>query len=203
VQSLVKLHGGSVEAHSDGPGTGSVFTIRLPLEDSAWRLALGASPNECDTPGTQSESSRYARHHEPGAKRQVPSAPSEAMRILVVDDNQDAADSLAELLRLLGADARATYDGAAALQMIETLQPAIVLLDIGMPGMDGYEVARWVRQHPEHAKVVLIALTGWGQEHDRQHSRAAGINHHLIKPVEFETLRTLLESLEGWKIEGA
>jgi CheY-like chemotaxis protein len=112
-------------------------------------------------------------------------------RVLVVDDNHDAADSLGTLLKFLGADARVAYDGPSALDAMRTYRPAIVLLDIGMPGMDGHEVAARVRQDPDLKDVLLIALTGWGQEEDRRRSRAAGFDHHLVKPVDADALHAL------------
>jgi signal transduction histidine kinase len=174
VRSLVSMHGGTVEARSDGPGRGSEFVVRLPL--AAGRLA----PHERDGDG-----------------RPAAVAPR---RILVVDDNHDAADSLGMLLKFLGADVRTANDGPAALEAFKTYRPSVVLLDIGLPGMDGYEVARQARQQPESEDVTLIALTGWGQEEDRRRSREAGIDHHLIKPVDLGVLERLLANLPA-KVE--
>ena len=117
-------------------------------------------------------------------------------RVLVVDDNRDAAESLGMLLRLFGADVRVVYNGVDALEVLTEYTPAAVLLDIGMPKMDGHEVARQIRQRPELKDVTLIALTGWGQEEDRRLSRTAGFNHHLIKPADAGTLQSLLLSPE-------
>jgi CheY-like chemotaxis protein/two-component sensor histidine kinase len=166
VRSLVQLHGGLVEARSDGPGTGSVFIVRLPL-------------------ATEEKSPRAGAHtgHE-GALAST--------RILAVDDNRDAADSLGTLLELVGAEARVAYDGASALAAIRQHRPTIVLLDIGMPDVDGYEVARRVRSDPELDGVTLIALTGWGQTEDRRRSQEAGFDHHLVKPVDLAALQALL-----------
>ncbi len=169
VRSLVNLHGGGVEARSDGPGRGSEFVVRLPLA-----AAQLAAP----------DGDRYAR---PAAV-----APR---RILVVDDNRDAADSLGMLLKFLGADVCTANDGPAALEAFQTYRPSVVLLDIGLPEMDGYEVARRTRQQPEGGDVTLIALTGWGQEEDRRRSREAGIDHHLVKPVDLGALEKLLATL--------
>lgn len=116
------------------------------------------------------------------------------LRILVVDDNADTADTLAELLKLNGHDARSECDGPSALDVALAFQPEFILLDIGLPGMDGYEVARRVRQAPELSKATLIALTGYGQEQDRQKSRSAGFDHHLVKPVDPEALLALFAS---------
>jgi CheY-like chemotaxis protein len=173
VRSLVQMHGGRVEAHSDGPGRGSEFIVHLPL--ASHRGPTGAAPKK----GGQENTGLSSR------------------RILVVDDNHDAADSLGLLLKFLGADAQVVYDGPGALEAIRTYRPAVVLLDIGMPGMKGYEVARQVRQEPDFRDIVLVALTGWGQDEDRLRSKAAGFDHHLVKPVAPDALQALLVSLEG------
>jgi CheY-like chemotaxis protein/anti-sigma regulatory factor (Ser/Thr protein kinase) len=170
VRNLVDLHGGSVEAKSQGPGKGSEFVVRLPLAGER----LGA--------------------HD-GGRREVHPTAVPPRRILVVDDNRDAADSLGTLLKFLGADVYTAHDGPAALEALKTYQPSAVILDIGMPGMDGYEVARQARQQPEGRGVTFIALTGWGQEEDRRRSKEAGIDHHLVKPVDIGALQALLASL--------
>jgi signal transduction histidine kinase/ActR/RegA family two-component response regulator len=172
VKRLVEMHDGTIEAHSQGKGQGSEFVVRLPL-----------APTE-----------RPAR----GAENGVSLSPVlGSQRVLVVDDNRDAAESLAMLLKLLGADVHVVFNGPDALEAVETYKPAVVLLDIGMRGMDGYEVARRIRRRPESRDVILIALTGWGQEEDRQRSRAAGFDSHLIKPADLGALQTLLTSLEA------
>ncbi len=170
VKSLVELHGGTVTAHSEGTGRGSEFVIRLPLTKSPVTPSLSVK----------------------AVSRSVVLPPR---RILVVDDNQDAADSLGTLLELLGAEVRVVYNGPDALDTFATYKPTVVLLDIGMPGMDGHEVARRIRQHPQTQDVTLIALTGWGQEEDRSRSQTAGFDHHLIKPADVSVLETLLMSL--------
>jgi CheY-like chemotaxis protein len=119
----------------------------------------------------------------------------------VVDDNHDAAESLAMLLKLLSADVQVVYSGADVLEALATYKPSVVLLDIGMPGMDGLEVARRIRQLPESKDVTLIALTGWGQEEDRKRSESAGFDYHLTKPADLNALRNLLTSLD--RPEGA
>jgi CheY-like chemotaxis protein len=118
-------------------------------------------------------------------------------RILVVDDNRDAADSLGMVLRFLGADVRVARDGPEAIEAFRTYDPAVVLLDIGMPGMDGYEVARTIRTNFPGRHAALVALTGWGQAKDRRLSQEAGFDHHLIKPADIGALQALLASLEG------
>jgi PAS domain S-box-containing protein len=171
VKSLVEMHGGSVEARSAGPGRGSEFVVRLPV---------AASQDPADAPASTTR----------------PSAILAARRVLVVDDNRDAAQSLAMLLRLLGADVHVAYSGAEALAVLPTFKPAAVLLDIGMPGMDGHEVARRIRSQPAFRGVKLIALTGWGQVEDRNRSKSAGFDHHLIKPADVRALQGLLTSTE-------
>jgi PAS domain S-box-containing protein len=169
VKRLVELHGGRVESHSEGPGKGSEFVVRLPL------LAV------------------EKRRPEPGAP-QAPEGPSR--RILIVDDNVDAAESLALVLRLSGHEVRTAHGGAAALEQAATFVPEVVLMDLGMPGMSGYEAARRVRDLHGMEAVVLIALTGWGQEEDRQRTQAAGFHAHLVKPVDPTALQELLASLQ-------
>jgi PAS domain S-box-containing protein len=174
VRRLVQLHGGRVEAHSDGPGTGSEFRVTLPLASASARTAADqeAAP-------------------EPLAAVAAP------RRILVVDDNHDAADSLGMLLRVLGVESQVAHDGVSALQAVGTFRPHMVLLDLGMPGMDGYEVARRVRERTAGDGALLIALTGWGQPEDRRRTREAGFDHHLVKPVDLGALQSLLALLDG------
>ena len=172
VRSLVNMHGGRVEARSDGPGRGSEFIVRLPL------VTARAVAREADRP------------------HKGRSAVAER-RILVVDDNRDAAESLGMLLKYLGADVHTANDGPDALEALRNYRPSIMLLDIGMPGMDGFEVARRVRREPSGGDVTLIALTGWGQEEDRRRSKEAGFDHHLIKPVDLGALEQVLAMAEG------
>jgi PAS domain S-box-containing protein len=170
VRSLVEMHGGKVEARSEGPGKGSEFIVRLPLGEN-----------------DRSEIVRDSMRH---------FGQLSSKRVLVVDDNRDAANSLGKLLNLAGAEARAVYNGFAALELLPTYQPGVLLVDIGMPDMDGYELARRVRRLPDCGDLTLIALTGWGQAEDRQRSQAAGFDFHLTKPADFETLQRLLDSLQ-------
>ena len=169
VRSLVKMHGGSVTARSAGPGTGSEFEVRLPLASSA--------PADL--------------HHD---RARMDFA---ARRILIVDDNQDAADTLGSLLMALGATVCVVYNGQDAVNRVESFAPDVALLDIGMPGLDGFEVARRIRADGHHDDMLLIALTGWGQEKDRRRSRAAGIDHHLVKPPDIAKLSALLSASSG------
>jgi signal transduction histidine kinase/CheY-like chemotaxis protein len=164
VKSLVAMHGGTVEARSDGPGLGSEFIVRLPVLVEA------------------------STAHEPS--RRITPLPSR--RILIVDDSRDGGESMAMLLRVLGAEVALAHSGRHALECVDTFNPDVVLLDIGMPGMDGYEVARRIRSNPANRHISLIALTGWGQDEDRQRSVAAGFDHHLVKPADIEQLRQML-----------
>jgi PAS domain S-box-containing protein len=165
-RSIVALHGGSIEARSAGLGLGSEFTVRLPLLSSV----------AVDTPVALSR----------------PLTRIAGQRILVVDDNVDAAESLGALLRCLGAQVVTVHDGPSALEALRAEKPVAAVLDIGMPGMDGYEVARRVRAAPDGDDITLIALTGWGNDEDRRRSREAGIDHHLVKPVDLQVLEDLL-----------
>lgn len=177
VRSLVEMHGGSVKAHSDGPGKGSEFVVTLP-----------AMPPQAEAPAARAETAAS-----PGAT----AAPAPRRRVLVVDDNVDAARSYAEIARLWKHEVRVAYDGPAALEMAKAYRPEIVLLDIGLPGISGYEVARRLRQQPEFQKTFLVATTGYGQEEDRRRSREAGFNCHLVKPVAPDTLQDLLAHPES------
>jgi signal transduction histidine kinase/CheY-like chemotaxis protein len=171
VRMLVDLHGGEVEARSSGPGQGSEFIVRLPLSPERHTAA-------------------------PNADAGTPDTPLSGHRVLVVDDNYDSAASLGMLLTLAGADVHVTNDGASALKAMPDYLPDIVLLDIGMPGMDGYTVASRIREDARYRDVTLIALTGFGQEQDRVRSMAAGFNHHMTKPLDLSALQTLLASVQ-------
>jgi PAS domain S-box-containing protein len=168
VRNLVELHEGSVEAKSDGAGRGSEFIVRLPLVPAA-----GAA--------TESAPAR--------------DGPYSSRRVLVVDDNRDAADSLGVLLTLLGVETRTAHDGTAALEALDEFEPSVVLLDLAMPVMDGYEVAQRMRQHPHGRHVTLVAVTGWSLDRDRLRSAAYGFDGHLVKPVDLDVLRQLLADL--------
>jgi CheY-like chemotaxis protein len=166
VKGLVELHGGTVAAHSAGPGKGSEFVVTLPY-----------------TPPRQPES---------GATQSPEPANATRRRILVVDDNKDAADSLGMLLGLDGHEVRVAYAGRAALEMAHAFKPQIAILDLGLPDLSGYDVARLLRQDPALGTVELIALTGWGQEEHKRRALEAGFDHHVTKPVDLELLATLL-----------
>jgi len=170
VKKLVEMHGGSIEARSDGPEKGSEFILRLPLlrQDSA-----ASAPPE-------------SNEDRPMAGK---------CRILVVDDLKNNADSLAMLLKIAGHDVETAYDGASGISAAERFRPDVVLLDLGMPKITGYDVCRQIRNQPWGESMCLVALSGWGQEEDRLRTRAAGFDHHLIKPVDPESLDKLLASL--------
>ena len=173
VKNLVQMHNGSVEARSAGLGRGSEFVVRLPI---------AVQPVE-------QGQDRGTGHQPP------PPPPPSGHRLLIVDDNRDAANSLAMLLTLQGHEVRVAHSGPAALESTNGYTPDVVFLDIGMPGMDGYEVARRMRQQPGLENVVLAALTGWGQKEDRRRTSEAGFSHHLVKPPEPKAVESILSSL--------
>jgi signal transduction histidine kinase len=168
-QGLIELHGGTIEASSAGLGCGSEFTVRLP------RRAL------TETPGPATNSTA------------TPSI-MPRRRILIADDNRDSAETLAALLRMDGHDVTSVHDGPVALSVFCEIKPDVALLDIGMPGLTGYEVARKMRQSSAGASLKLIAITGWGQDIDKERAHAAGFDHHLTKPVDPQRLAELLRS---------
>jgi CheY-like chemotaxis protein/two-component sensor histidine kinase len=171
VRSLVELHGGSVQAASSGTNAGSVFTVRLPL----------AAPREAPLPS-------------PGAGADAAHADSvrAARRVLVVDDNRDAAETLSAVLGQLGHQALVANDGHQALRMMAGFEPQVVFLDLGMPGMSGYEVAEAIRRDQRYAGVLLVALTGWGGEADRERTARAGFDRHLTKPATTAAIEEVL-----------
>jgi PAS domain S-box-containing protein len=170
VRKLVEMHGGTVQAFSAGLGQGSTFIVRLPI------LVKTRQSNEKVTDAGE-----------------LPAASSpRRLRILVVDDNRDAAESLAVILRMEGHDVRVAHDGFSALDVAQSHLPHLAFLDLGMPGMDGFELCRQLRVQPAHSETLLVALTGWGQEEDRRRSQEAGFDRHLVKPVEPASLKRLL-----------
>jgi signal transduction histidine kinase/DNA-binding response OmpR family regulator len=170
VRQLVEIHGGTVEARSEGLERGSEFVVRLPVA--------------VNQPGEQGPASREVAPHRP----------SRPLRVVLVDDNVDGVESLAELIGLLGHEVRAAHDGPAGIALTRAFDPDLVLLDIGLPGMDGYEVARRLR-HEFGSRPVLVAVSGYGRDEDRSQSRSAGCEQHLVKPVDFRTLEGLFASL--------
>jgi signal transduction histidine kinase len=173
VRGLVEMHGGVVEARSDGPMRGSEFVVRLPLV--APELTLRVAPAR-DPVAAAAETA------------------DTALRILVVDDNQDSAASMTLLLELQGHEVCLAHTGPAALDLAAERKPDVILLDIGMPGMNGYEVARQLRQQPAFAATLLVAITGYGRASDVEQTQAAGFDHHLVKPIDYEKLQALLAS---------
>ena len=169
VKQLVEMHGGSVVAHSEGLGKGSEFVVRLPLS--------------VDHPMPQRQPVLAGKP--PGAGR----------RVLVVDDNRDSADSLAMLLEITGNETHIAYDGEEAIRAVEKFEPEVVLLDIGLPKLNGYDACRRIRQQWPDRNMVLVALTGWAQEEDRRRSKDAGFDDHMVKPVDLAALTNLLASL--------
>jgi PAS domain S-box-containing protein len=169
VQRLVEMHDGSVSAFSEGTGRGSEFVVRLPIiEEMKQPLPAQPATEPVTTP---------------------------ARRFLIVDDNRDSADSMAMWLKLTGNQTHTAYDGLEAVEAAATFRPDAVLLDIGLPKLNGYEVARKIRQQPWGKTMVLVALTGWGQQEDRRQSSEAGFNGHLVKPVDFDDLMKLLAEI--------
>ncbi|HVE50155.1 MAG TPA: response regulator [Casimicrobiaceae bacterium] len=166
-KGLVELHGGTIVAKSEGVGRGSTFTVRLPTG------AIDATSSRTTLP-------------------QAVTTPLPPRRILVADDNKDAAVALAMYLELQGHAVRTAHDGIEALEIAQAFRPDIALLDIGMPKLNGYDVARRMRGEPWGGNSTLIAVTGWGQEEDRQRAASAGFSHHLTKPVSEQTLLSLL-----------
>jgi CheY-like chemotaxis protein len=171
VKRLVEMHGGDIQARSDGPGKGSKFVVRLPLLVTA-----------------------VASESRPGEEPQSSASPVKA-RILVVDDLKDSAESLAMLLRFMGNEVRIADDGEEAVEVARAFRPDLVLLDIGLPKLDGYEACRLIRQLPFGNDMVLVAVTGRGTEEDRRKAKEAGFDHHMIKPVASEAVEKLLQSL--------
>jgi PAS domain S-box-containing protein len=167
VRRLVEMHGGSVEARSGGPSMGSEFLVHLPV---APPLAQASAP-----------------HFEPHAP------PPERRRVLIVDDNRDAADSLQRLLDLMGHDVQVVRDGLAAVEAAAEMKPDIILLDLGLPMLNGFEVCRRIRQSAEGDQIMIVAQTGWGQEEDRRRSKEAGFDFHLVKPIDSTALQKLME----------
>jgi CheY-like chemotaxis protein len=170
VRGLTELHGGTVEASSGGRGSGSEFVVRLPVTQ-----APRAQPAQPALSGGEA-----------GCKH----------RMLVVDDNADGADSMKVMLQFLGNEVRVAYDGMAAIEAAASFLPEVVLLDIGLPKLNGYEVARWIRRQSWGARTVLFAISGWGQQEDKRRAEEAGFDRHLTKPIDPAELMNLLASLQ-------
>jgi len=170
VKRLVEMHGGRVEARSDGLGNGSEFIVRLPV------VVEASIPQE--------------------SRGEEEKPPKSSLRILIVDDNRDGADSLGMMLRIMGNDTRTAYDGQEGVDVAGEFRPEVVLFDIGMPKLNGYEACRRIREQPWGKCIVLIAVTGWGQDDDRRRSHEAGFDHHMIKPVDPKALMEMLTSFQ-------
>jgi CheY-like chemotaxis protein/anti-sigma regulatory factor (Ser/Thr protein kinase) len=172
VKRLVEMHGGSITAESGGNGMGSTFTVRLPVV-----LSLAN-----DQPGKEADDRTML-------------APRR--RILIVDDNRDAALSLAMMLNLMGNETQTAHDGLEALDVAAMFKPDVILLDIGMPKLNGYDACRRIREQPWGKNVVIVACTGWGQEEDKRRAQDAGFNFHMVKPVDPAALENLLAELQA------
>jgi CheY-like chemotaxis protein len=170
---LVEMHGGSIEAHSGGIGKGATFTVRLPILEVS-------QPDSSKSPVLTDAS------ESPALKR----------RILVADDNRDVVESFQMMLRILGHEVQTALDGLEAIEKAEQFRPDVIVLDVGMPMLDGYETASRIRQRPWSRDVVLIAVTGWGNEKDKLKSAAAGFNVHLVKPVDATTILEALDQMD-------
>jgi CheY-like chemotaxis protein len=173
VKSFVQMHDGTVEAFSPGLNKGSEFVVRIPIvtgaKSSTQMLAVEAREDE---------------------------SPFEKRKILIADDNFDSAETLAILLRLEGHEVRTACDGVNAIVAAEQFRPDLALFDIGMPRLNGYDAARELRKTEWGKKMILVALTGWGQDHDRRNAIEAGFDHHLVKPADIAELRRLLSKIE-------
>jgi CheY-like chemotaxis protein/two-component sensor histidine kinase len=172
VKRLVEMHDGTIEARSEGLGKGSEFIVRLPIVIEQHSATAGI-----------------------GSGEQGISALS--LRILIVDDNRDAADSLGMMLRMMGNEIHTAYDGAAAVRVAGEFRPQVVLLDIGLPKLNGYEACRRIRQEPWGKSIIVIAVTGWGQDEDKRKADEAGFDRHMVKPVDPRSLITLLSTLSA------
>jgi CheY-like chemotaxis protein len=169
-RGLMLLHGGSIEARSDGPGRGSEFIVRLPAAADIAPATEHAAPAEL--------------------------AEIAARRVLIADDNVDAAESMAILVELMGSEPKVVHNGLDALAEAERFRPDLVILDIGMPGLNGYEACERIRQMPWGRGMVVVALTGWGQGRDRQRAHEAGFDGHLVKPVDPDAIKSLIATLK-------
>jgi CheY-like chemotaxis protein/two-component sensor histidine kinase len=172
VQNLVEMHGGSVTAQSEGKGKGSVFTVHLPLQSAI-------------------------KEAQPETTAQPQTAPSDtSYRVLIVDDNEASAKTLGWTLEMLNHDIRLAHEGTKAIELAKSYKPDIILLDIGLPGMNGYEVCQAMRHLPGLEHCTIIAQTGWGQKEHMQRSQAAGFDFHLVKPIRLEMLQEVLEKIK-------
>ena len=167
VKRLVEMHDGSVEARSEGHGMGSEFIVRLPVASMEKPMA---NPT-------------HVTQHAPQAT---------ALKVLIADDNEDSAMTLAMILKIMGSEVCTAHDGMEAVEVATAFRPDVILLDIGMPRLNGYEACRRIREQPWGEKIVLVALTGWGQDEDKRRSQEAGFTHHMVKPIDPAVLKKLL-----------
>ena len=171
-RDIVEFHGGTIEARSDGPGQGSEFVVTLPLlkiAAVASTKVAGSDPATTVAPRVQSRT-----------------------RVVVIEDNKSHALSLQKLLQAMGHEVRIAYDGVSAMKLLVNFVPNFALIDLGLPRINGYDLARWLREQPQLREVTLIAQTGWGREEDRQQARDAGYDHHLVKPIDPQQLAAIL-----------
>jgi len=182
----VEMHGGTVTARSDGRDCGAEFVVRLPLHAAVVPVPpAGASPVASSRAAGQASAANGM------------AATGAVLRVLVVDDNVDAADSLALVLDELGIERRVAHDGWEGLELAQAFRPHVALLDLGMPGLDGYALARRLRSDPRHAGMVLAAVTGWSGAEDQRASHEAGFDHHFAKPADMARLAAMLEAIRA------
>jgi two-component system CheB/CheR fusion protein len=172
VRGLVQRHGGSVTAHSEGEGRGSEFVVRLPLSNAAPTSAPSL----------------------PEVNSMVDNKHNEQLHVVIVEDNDDSRMMMCELLELSGFQCHTAATGTLGLEVIDELKPDVALIDIGLPEIDGLELAQRLRRNPKHQKLLMVALTGYGQREDREAAKSAGFDTHLVKPVDFEALTALLRA---------
>jgi CheY-like chemotaxis protein len=177
VKDLAEMHGGAVEVRSAGLRAGSEFIVRLPQIPEPAALPAGTPKDNGSVAKTNGEK------------------PAELRRVLVVDDNVDSAEALAMILKIKGNEVQIAYDGLEAVELANVFRPNAIILDIGLPRLNGYEAAREIRRQEWGSETVLIALTGWGQQEDRQRSKDAGFDSHMVKPVDYERLIKQLDEL--------
>ena len=175
-RQLVELHGGAIHARSDGPGRGATIVITMPLSEA---VAVNRSPDLVDVPHIHAD------------------VPAIASRVVIIDDNRDAASAMSQLVEQYGGSTRVATDATTGLAVIRDFDPDMVFLDIGMPGMDGYEACRRIRQSPSQDHIVVVAVTGWGQPHDKQRAVDAGFDLHLTKPVDPQVIARVLATVSG------
>jgi CheY-like chemotaxis protein len=171
-RDIVEFHGGTIQGRSEGPGRGSEFAVTLPLANVG---SMASTVVACVDSSTA----------------QAPRVPSRT-RVVVIDDNKNHTLSLQKLIQAMGHEVRVAYDGASAMKLLVNFVPDFALIDLGLPRINGYDLARWLRQQPQLREITLIAQTGWGREKDRKQARDAGYDHHLVKPIDPQQLAAIL-----------